>query len=90
MTITITLRDEVENLLREKAAQRGITLDSLAMEIFNQALLKELEQDDAVILRDESMLWWQTLSSIRAEIEATGEGLIEDSFLIDLRDRQEY
>ena len=32
--------------------------------------------------------WWQMLTDIRAEIEATGEGLIEDSFLVGLRDRQ--
>lgn len=53
MTITITLGDEVENLLREKAAQRGVTLDSLAMEIFNQALTRELEQAEEVILLEE-------------------------------------
>lgn len=32
--------------------------------------------------------WWQTVSTIRAEIEETGEGLVDDSFLVDLRDRQ--
>ncbi|AIE76131.1 DUF2281 domain-containing protein [Synechocystis sp. PCC 6714] len=32
--------------------------------------------------------WWQTVSVIRAEIEETGEGLVDDSFLVDLRDRQ--
>jgi hypothetical protein len=41
MTITITLRDEVENLLREKAAQRGVTLDSLAAEILDRVLSEE-------------------------------------------------
>jgi hypothetical protein len=41
MTITITLRDEVENLLREKAAQRGVTLDSLAADILDRVLSEE-------------------------------------------------
>lgn len=41
MTITITLRDEVENLLREKAEQRGVTLDSLAAEIIDRVLSED-------------------------------------------------
>lgn len=32
--------------------------------------------------------WWQTVSAIRAEIEETGEGFVDDAFLVDLRDRQ--
>lgn len=41
MTITITLRDEIESLLREKAAQRGVTLDCLAAEILDRVLSDE-------------------------------------------------
>ncbi|MBV5261821.1 hypothetical protein FLX56_25745 [Synechococcus moorigangaii CMS01] len=32
--------------------------------------------------------WWQALSKMRAEIEATEEGLVDDLFFIDLRDHQ--
>ena len=38
MTITITLRGEVEERLMAKAKERGLTLDSLAAEILNQVL----------------------------------------------------
>ncbi|WP_099240082.1 hypothetical protein [Synechococcus sp. BDU 130192] len=58
-------------------------------------LLEVLDVPDGALVcleivseRSSPTLWWQALSEMRTEIEATGEGLVDDLFLTDLRDHQ--
>ncbi|WP_030007667.1 hypothetical protein [Picosynechococcus sp. NKBG042902] len=51
-------------------------------------LLESLDVPDGTLVylevvpeRSSPTLWWQALSEMRREIEATGEGLVDDSFL---------
>ena len=54
MTITVTLQNDIEALLRQRAEERGISLDSLATEIFNRALVAELETETEAVLREDN------------------------------------